>query len=61
MFYFQICIVLIYMHIIGLYEDILYKSISYIIHIPLYWVVLCQLDTAGVITEKGALVEEMPP
>jgi hypothetical protein len=49
------------MHIIGLYEDILYKSISYIIHIPLYWVVLCQLDTAGVITEKGALVEEMPP
>jgi hypothetical protein len=26
-----------------------------------YWLVLCQLDTAGVITEKGALVEEMPP
>jgi hypothetical protein len=23
--------------------------------------VLCQLDTAGVITEKGASVEEMPP
>jgi hypothetical protein len=22
---------------------------------------LCQLDTAGVITEKGASVEEMPP
>jgi hypothetical protein len=27
----------------------------------LYWIVLCQLDTAGVITEKGASVEEMPP
>ena len=26
-----------------------------------YWLVLCQLDTAGVITEKGAAVEEMPP
>jgi hypothetical protein len=25
-----------------------------------YWLVLCQLDTAGVITEKGASVEEMP-
>jgi hypothetical protein len=27
----------------------------------LCWLVLCQLDTAGVITEKGASVEEMPP
>jgi hypothetical protein len=27
----------------------------------LYWLVLCQLDTAGVITAKGASVEEMPP
>jgi hypothetical protein len=27
----------------------------------LYWLVLCQLDTSGVITEKGASVEEMPP
>jgi hypothetical protein len=27
----------------------------------LYWLVLCQLDTAGVITEKGASVEEMLP
>jgi hypothetical protein len=27
----------------------------------LNWLVLCQLDTAGVITEKGASVEEMPP
>jgi hypothetical protein len=26
-----------------------------------YWLVLCQLDTAGVIIEKGASVEEMPP
>jgi hypothetical protein len=26
-----------------------------------YWLVLCQLDTVGVITEKGASVEEMPP
>ena len=32
---------------------------SYVAH--LYWLVLCQLDTAGVITEKGASVEEMPP
>jgi hypothetical protein len=29
--------------------------------VALYWLVLCQLDTAGVITEKGASVEEMPP
>jgi hypothetical protein len=27
----------------------------------LYWLDLCQLDTAGVITEKRASVEEMPP
>jgi hypothetical protein len=27
----------------------------------LYWLVLCQLDTAEVITKKGASVEEMPP
>ena len=27
----------------------------------LYWLVLCQLDTAGVTTEKGASVEEMTP
>jgi hypothetical protein len=27
----------------------------------LYWLVLCQLDTAVVTTEKGASVEEMPP
>jgi hypothetical protein len=26
-----------------------------------YWLVLCQLDTAGVITKKGASVGEMPP
>jgi hypothetical protein len=26
-----------------------------------YWLVLCQLDTAGVITEKGASVEEILP
>jgi hypothetical protein len=30
-------------------------------HGDLYWLFLCQLDTAGVITEKGASVEEMPP
>jgi hypothetical protein len=29
--------------------------------VALFWLVLCQLDTAGVITEKGASVEEMPP
>jgi hypothetical protein len=27
----------------------------------LYWLVLCQHDTAGVITEKGISVGEMPP
>jgi hypothetical protein len=27
----------------------------------LYWLAVCQLDTAGDITEKGASVEEMPP
>jgi hypothetical protein len=27
----------------------------------LYRLVLCQLDTAGVITEKGTSVGEMPP
>jgi hypothetical protein len=26
-----------------------------------YWLVLCQLDTAGVITEKGVSVKEIPP
>jgi hypothetical protein len=26
-----------------------------------YWLVLCQFDTAGIIIEKGASVEEMPP
>ena len=26
-----------------------------------YWLVLCQLDTAGVITEKGTSVGEVPP
>jgi hypothetical protein len=29
--------------------------------IMVYWLVLCQLDTAGDIIEKGASVEEMPP
>jgi hypothetical protein len=29
--------------------------------LPVYWLVLCQLDTAGVITEKGVSVGEMPP
>jgi hypothetical protein len=33
----------------------------YLLACFLYWLVLCQLDTAGVITEKGASVEEMPP
>jgi hypothetical protein len=34
---------------------------TWIIGEVLYWLVLCQLDTAGVVTEKGASVEEMPP
>jgi hypothetical protein len=29
--------------------------------IHVYWLVLCQLDIAGVITEKEASVEDMPP
>jgi hypothetical protein len=29
--------------------------------ISVYWLVLCQPDTAGVITEKGASFEETPP
>jgi hypothetical protein len=35
--------------------------IHLVLYETLYWLVLCQLDTAGVITEKGASVEEMPP
>jgi hypothetical protein len=30
-------------------------------HASLYWLILCQHDTAGIITEKGVSVEEMPP
>jgi hypothetical protein len=37
------------------------KMFIYLKSKSLYWLVLCQLDTAGVITEKGASVEEMPP
>jgi hypothetical protein len=33
----------------------------YLDSMVMYWLVLCQLDTAGVTTEKGASVEEMPP
>jgi hypothetical protein len=40
---------------------ILQMQFSNILINALYWLVLCQLDTAGVITEKGASVEEMPP
>jgi hypothetical protein len=29
--------------------------------VALYWLVLCQRDTTGVITGKGASGEEMPP
>jgi hypothetical protein len=35
-------------------------ELSYTTHDHLYWLVLCQLDTAGVITEKGASVGEIP-
>jgi hypothetical protein len=38
-------------------EEKYWRRIAYTV----YWLVLCQLDTAGVITEKGASVEEMPP
>jgi len=36
------------------------KGISHngLLPYTLYWLVLCQLDRAGVITEKGASVEE---
>jgi hypothetical protein len=37
------------------------NEIQKILSNRLYWLVLCQLDTAGVITEKGASVEERPP
>jgi hypothetical protein len=37
------------------------EDINIVAHSHMYWLVLCQLDTAGVITEKGASVEEMPP
>jgi hypothetical protein len=36
-------------------------SITIFLSPQLYWLVLCQLDTAEVITEKGASVGEMPP
>jgi hypothetical protein len=39
----------------------LIQSICSLQHILLYWLVLCQLDIAGVITEKGASVGEVPP
>jgi hypothetical protein len=38
-----------------------YFSLWSALDLKLYWLVLCQLDTAGVITEKGGSVEEMPP
>ena len=40
-------------------KTFIYNTIN--AQIGVYWLVLCQLDTAGVITEKGASVEEMPP
>jgi hypothetical protein len=48
--HYIVCIMISYTYIYGERE-----------HVCVYWVVLCQLDTAGVITEKGASVEEMPP
>jgi hypothetical protein len=35
-------------------------SVHIIMARSMYWLVLCQLDTAGFITEKGASSEEMP-
>ena len=55
------------MSLIGLNEDVVRASCVSVglgvgsWALDLYWLVLCQLDTAGVITEKGASVEEMPP
>jgi hypothetical protein len=43
------------------YTAVVIKNTKQNIAWYLYWLVLCQLDTAGVITEKGASVEEMPP
>jgi hypothetical protein len=37
------------------------RAISALVEDLVYWLVVCQLDTAGVITEKGASVEELPP
>jgi hypothetical protein len=42
-------------------EDNFVKLIPPIYLYMVFWLVLCQLDTAGVITEKGASLEEMPP
>jgi hypothetical protein len=47
-------------------EKFLFYFVGYFIYLhfkcyPLYWPVLCQLETAGIITEKGASVEKMPP
>jgi hypothetical protein len=44
----------------GMYSLIMDIS-SKVRNTQVYWLVLCQLDTAEVITEKGASVEEMPP
>jgi hypothetical protein len=44
--------------LVQLYEAVKMISFGYM----LYWLVLCvNLTQAGVITEKGASVEEMPP
>jgi hypothetical protein len=50
-----------HLHQYLLSPDILILDILTAVRWDLYWLVLCQLDTAGVITEKGASVEEMPP
>jgi hypothetical protein len=52
----------IYNHIhLSLHIQLGAAQILVCVCVCVYWLVLCQLDTAGVITEKGASVEEMPP
>jgi hypothetical protein len=50
-----------YYHAHMAYLHFYWRSISGLHAWEVYWLVSCQLDTAGVITEKGASVEEMPP
>jgi hypothetical protein len=56
-FYSEKCGFLLCMHLFDIY-----MNISAILDFMLYWLVLCvNLTQAGILTEKGASLEEMPP